>query len=195
MPDRTPRETALAYMDAWNAMDAAGCAACFAEDGVREGRILARATAGGARFPRFVGREAIRERIAGFMVAVPDLSVEVTRVGEGPADTAWLEWRLTGTHRADWGAWAARGERVERPGGVDLPGRRGAHRRGGRVHRPRRDDDAPRVAFLHLDHVAPDRFAPRPAVTGGRTGPPCCRPRRCRRRPARGRSPCTAGSR
>ena len=53
MPDRTPRETALAYMEAWNAMDAAACAACFAEDGVREGRILARATAGGARFPRF----------------------------------------------------------------------------------------------------------------------------------------------
>ena len=115
MPERTPRETALAYMEAWNAMDAAACAACFAEDGVREGRILARATAGGARFPRFVGREAIRERIAGFMVAVPDLRVDVLRVGEGPPDTAWLEWHLTGTHRADWGVWTARGERVDVP--------------------------------------------------------------------------------
>ena len=104
MPDRTPRETALAYMEAWNAMDAAACAACFAEDGVREGRILARATAGGARFPRFVGRDA-----------VPDLSVDVMRVGEGPPDTAWLEWHLTGTHRADWGVWTARGERVDVP--------------------------------------------------------------------------------
>ena len=90
MPERTPRETALAYMEAWNAMDAAACAACFAEDGVREGRILARATAGGARFPRFVGREAIRERIAGFMVAVPDLRVDVMRVD----DTGKvIEWR------------------------------------------------------------------------------------------------------
>jgi len=112
---RSPTETALAYMAAWNAMDPEGCAACFAEDGEREGRILARATAGGARFPRFVGRDAIRERIAGFMVAVPDLRVEVLRVGEGPEGTAWLEWRLTGTHREDWGAWTARGERVDVP--------------------------------------------------------------------------------
>ena len=115
MPARTPRATALAYMAAWNEMDAAACAACFAEDGVREGRILARATAGGARFPRFVGRRAIEERIAGFMAAVPDLAVEVLRVGEGPQDTAWLEWRLTGTPRADWGVWIARGERVDVP--------------------------------------------------------------------------------
>lgn len=115
MLDRTPRETALAYMEAWNRMDADGCAACFAEDGVREGRILARATAGGARFPRFVGRDDIRERIQGFMVAVPDLRVDVLRVGEGPEDTAWLEWRLTGTHREDWGAWTARGEAVDAP--------------------------------------------------------------------------------
>ena len=112
---RTPRETALAYMAAWNAMDADACASCFAEDGVREGRILARATAGGQRFPRFVGRKAIRDRIAGYMAAVPDLQVEVLRVGEGPQDTAWVEWRLTGTHQADWGAWEARGERVDVP--------------------------------------------------------------------------------
>jgi len=115
MATRTARETALAYMAAWNRLDASACADCFAEDGVREGRILARATAGGARFPRFVGRAAIRDRIAGFMEAVPDLSVEVLRVGEGPADTAWLEWRLTGTHRRDWGAWIANGERVDVP--------------------------------------------------------------------------------
>jgi steroid delta-isomerase-like uncharacterized protein len=102
-------------MEAWNRRDAAACAAHFAEDGVREGRILARATGGGARFPRSVGRDAVRERIAGFVVAVPDLRVEVLRVGEGPADTAWLEWRLTGTHREDWGAWPARGERVDVP--------------------------------------------------------------------------------
>jgi steroid delta-isomerase-like uncharacterized protein len=112
---RTPRETALAYMESWNRRDAAGCAACFAEDGVREGRIMAAATSPGQRFPRFVGRRAIEERIAGFIAAVPDLAVEVVRVGEGPEDTAWIEWRLTGTHTADWGRWAARGERVDVP--------------------------------------------------------------------------------
>lgn len=112
---RRPRDTALAYMAAWNALDADACAACFAPDGVREGRIMAQATRPGHRFPRFVGRDAIRERIAGFMEAVPDLSVEILRVGEGPEDTAWLEWRLTGTHTRDWGAWAARGERVDVP--------------------------------------------------------------------------------
>jgi steroid delta-isomerase-like uncharacterized protein len=111
---RSPRDTALAYMAAWNAHDAAACAACFAEDGVREGRIMARATRPGHRFPRFVGRAAIEERIGGFMVAVPDLAVEVLRVAEGDG-TAWLEWRLTGTHRADWGGWVARGERVDVP--------------------------------------------------------------------------------
>src|SRR5438045_3929575 len=112
---REPRETAIAYMAAWNAHDAAACAAFFAEDGVREGRIMAQATRPGHRFPRFVGRRAIEERIAGFMVAVPDLVVEVLRVGAGPEDTAWLEWRLTGTHRRDWGAWTARDERVDVP--------------------------------------------------------------------------------
>jgi steroid delta-isomerase-like uncharacterized protein len=115
MATRSPQDTALAYMGAWNAMDADACAACFAPDGVREGRILARATAGGARFPRFVGRDAIRERIRGYMDAVPDLRVDVLRVGTGPDDTAWLEWRLTGTHQRDWGAWVARGERVDVP--------------------------------------------------------------------------------
>jgi steroid delta-isomerase-like uncharacterized protein len=115
MAPRSPREAALAYMAAWNTRDAAACAACFAEDGVREGRIIAQATRPGHRFPRFVGRPAIRERIAGFMAAVPDLAVEVLRVGEGEGGTAWLEWRLTGTHRADWGGWVARGERVDVP--------------------------------------------------------------------------------
>lgn len=102
-------------MHAWNEHDADACAACFAEDGVREGRIMAKATSPGARFPRFEGRAAIRERIAGFMAAVSELAVEVIRVGEGPPGTVWLEWRLTGVHTADWGAWEARGERIDVP--------------------------------------------------------------------------------
>ena len=113
--DDAPRAVALRYMEGWNAHDADACAACFAEDGVREGRIMAQATRPGHRFPRFVGRDAVRERIAGFMAAVPDLAVEVLRVGEGPEGTVWLEWRLTGTHTADWGAWRASGERVDVP--------------------------------------------------------------------------------
>jgi steroid delta-isomerase-like uncharacterized protein len=100
-------------MDAWNRLDAGACAACFAEDGVREGRIMAQATSPGSRFPRFVGRQAIHDRIAGFMVAVPDLAVRVVRLGEGPDGTVWVEWHLTGTHQADWGRWTARGERVD----------------------------------------------------------------------------------
>jgi len=110
---RTPRETVLAYMDAWNRHDAGACAACFAEDGVREGRIMAQATSPGSRFPRFEGRQEIEDRIGGFMVAVPDLEVEVVRLGEGPDDTVWVEWHLTGTHQVDWGRWTARGERVD----------------------------------------------------------------------------------
>jgi steroid delta-isomerase-like uncharacterized protein len=112
---RGPRETAIAYMAAWNAHDAAACARCFAGDGVREGRIMAQATRPGHRFPRFVGRRAIEDRIAGFMVAVPDLAVEIIRIGTGPEDTVWLEWRLTGTHRRDWGGWKARDEAVDVP--------------------------------------------------------------------------------
>jgi len=109
------RELILRYMEAWNARDADACAACFAEDGVREGRILASATRPVHRYPRFTGRAAIRERIAGFMAAVPDLHVEVRRLCESPDGTVWCEWFLTGTHAADWGRWAARGERVEVP--------------------------------------------------------------------------------
>jgi steroid delta-isomerase-like uncharacterized protein len=109
------RELVRRYYEAWNATDAAACVACFAPDGVREGRIMARATRPGHRFPRFVGREAISERIGGFMAAVPDLAVDVLRIGQGEDGTVWVEWRLTGTHTADWGGWAARGERVDVP--------------------------------------------------------------------------------
>jgi steroid delta-isomerase-like uncharacterized protein len=100
---------------AWNARDAAGCAGCFALDGVREGRIMAQATRPGHRFPRFTGRDAIHDRIAGFIAAVPDLAVEVLRTAEGEDGCVWVEWRLTGTHTADWGGWRARGERVDVP--------------------------------------------------------------------------------
>jgi ketosteroid isomerase-like protein len=60
-----------------------------------------------------VGRQAIEDRIAGFMVAVPDLVVDVVRLAEGLDDTVWVEWHLTGTHQVDWGRWTARGERVD----------------------------------------------------------------------------------
>lgn len=109
------RDTVTRYYAAWNAHDADALAACFAEDGVREGRILAAATSPGSRFPRFAGRDAIRERLAGFIEAVPDLAVEILRSGEGPEGTVWVEWHLTGTHTGDWGRWQARGERVDVP--------------------------------------------------------------------------------
>ena len=109
------QETVARYYEAWNARDADGCAACFAPDGVREGRIMAQATSPGSRFPRFEGRAAIRERIAGFIAAVPDLEVEVVRTGLGEDGTVWVEWWLVGTHTGDWGRWTARGERVDVP--------------------------------------------------------------------------------
>jgi ketosteroid isomerase-like protein len=102
-------------MASWNRLDAGGCAECFAADGVREGRIMASATSPGSRFPRFEGRDAIRERIAGFMRAVPDLHVEITRITEDDDGNVWCEWRLRGTHTGDWGRWTATGARVDVP--------------------------------------------------------------------------------
>jgi ketosteroid isomerase-like protein len=95
-------DTILRYMESWNRLDANDCA-------------YGRATSPGHRFPRFEGRAAIRERIAGFMEAVPDLHVEVTRIAEDRDGNVWREWHLMGTHTAGWGRWAARGERVDVP--------------------------------------------------------------------------------
>lgn len=101
------------YVDAWNAHRPEACADCFAPDGERVWRVLAPAHVGGDPFPRFRGRDAVREGIASFMAAVPDLVVDVIALSDGSDGRIWTEWRLSGTHLGDWGPWPARGERVD----------------------------------------------------------------------------------
>jgi len=102
------------YADAWNDHDAAGCAACFAPDGFRVWCVRAPANvASPGDQVRFDGRDAIREVIGAFMASVPDLRLDVEALSEGSDDRIWTEWRLRGTHAADWGAWGARGEVVD----------------------------------------------------------------------------------
>ena len=54
--------------------------------------------------------------IGDFMRSVPDLRVDVTALSEGSDGRVWTEWRLTGTHREDWGDWMAGGEPVDLQG-------------------------------------------------------------------------------
>lgn len=101
------------YADAWNAHHPEACADCFAPDGERVWRVLAPPHVGGDPFPRFRGREAVREGIAAFVASVPDLVVDVTALSDGSDGRIWIEWRLSGTHLHDWGPWPARGEHVD----------------------------------------------------------------------------------
>ena len=101
------------YFDAWNDHDPAACGACFAPDGVREWRVLAPPHIGGAPFPRFVGPDAIADRIAEFMASVPDLELDMSALSAGSDERVWTEWRMRGTHAIDLGPWPARGEPVD----------------------------------------------------------------------------------
>ncbi|MCU0306420.1 MAG: ester cyclase [Thermoleophilia bacterium] len=64
---------------------------------------------------RYEGRAAVVEGIAGFMGALPDIRVEGGDAWEIEGG-AVLEWRVTGTHTADWDGWDAQGEAVDFPG-------------------------------------------------------------------------------
>jgi len=102
------------YADAWNDHDAAGCAACFTTDGLRVWCVRAPAYAPDPEdHPRFEGRDAIRDAIAAFMASVPDLRLDVDALSEGSDARIWTEWRVRGTHVADWGTWGASGEVVD----------------------------------------------------------------------------------
>lgn len=101
------------YERAWNDHDHRGCAACFAADGAR--KFVVEWPCGRPDDPPPVvrGRRAISDDIAMLMSAVPDLSVEVVSAGYGSDRRVWTEWRLRGTHSADWGRWRADGRRIE----------------------------------------------------------------------------------
>jgi hypothetical protein len=102
------------YADAWNDHDPAGCAACFVTEGRRIWCVRGVGAAPGPRQPpMFDGRDAIAASTAGFMASVPDLRLEVEALSEGSDGRIWTEWRLTGTHVADWGRWDAQGEAVD----------------------------------------------------------------------------------
>jgi len=101
------------YERGWNLHDHRGCAECFTADGVRE--FLVAWPCGDPDGPPHLlgGREAIAQDIGGLMAAVPDLSVEIVAAGYGSDRRLWTEWRVRGTHSADWGRWRARGRRIE----------------------------------------------------------------------------------
>jgi len=86
-------------LQATNAHDVAGIAACFAEEYENE------TPAHPAR--SFRGREQVRRNWQQILGFVPDLRAEVTRsVIDG--ETAWTEWEMTGT-RGDGSAHQMRG--------------------------------------------------------------------------------------
>jgi len=99
-----------AYVAAWNAHDAHACGALFTDDGVREWEVKPL-----AGVSRFKGRVAVVESIQELMTAVPDIHVELHNVWEIPGG-AVVEWRVRGTHQADWDIWTAQGEAVNFPG-------------------------------------------------------------------------------
>jgi steroid delta-isomerase-like uncharacterized protein len=78
--------------DAWNAHDADGVAACYAEDAVL--------TDVGLPDP-LRGRAAIRDSVAGYLAAFSDFRAE--DVGEPivSGNRAAQEWKVTGTHDGD----------------------------------------------------------------------------------------------
>jgi steroid delta-isomerase-like uncharacterized protein len=88
------REEILGRIDemdaAFNRHDAAGVAACYAENAPLHDPAV----------PGVVGREAVRDYIAGYMQAFPDLTWERISA-EVDGDVAVEEWRASGTHDGD----------------------------------------------------------------------------------------------
>jgi steroid delta-isomerase-like uncharacterized protein len=93
-----------ALESAWNTRDGKAVAAAFIPDGVRLEYALPGA--------RLEGREAIAEHTAGYIHAVPDCSLEIRKVIEGPDDQVTVEWTYHGTHTGDLPGLPAQGERV-----------------------------------------------------------------------------------
>ena len=96
----TEEELPAVYERAWNAHDAAACAACFAPEGVRELRLLLPCRSPGGRDP-VRGRDAIAEDVRHVLDAVPDLSVEVLGAAYSSDRRLWTEWRARGEMAED----------------------------------------------------------------------------------------------
>ncbi|WP_217914841.1 ester cyclase [Miltoncostaea marina] len=101
------------YADAWDARDPVACAGCFAPDAVRTWCVRPPGDSGRGALPRFVGREAIAEGIAGFMAAAPDMRLVIDALSEGSDDRIWVEWRITGTRQRPWRGIPGNGEPFE----------------------------------------------------------------------------------
>jgi steroid delta-isomerase-like uncharacterized protein len=101
------REQILGLIDemdaAFNRHDAAAIAACYAENAPLHDQA--------APSP-VVGREAVREYIAGYMHAFPDLRWERVSA-EVDGQTAVEEWHVSGTHTGDMPGLRATGRRIE----------------------------------------------------------------------------------
>jgi ketosteroid isomerase-like protein len=102
-------EVVRAYAAAWNVPDADACGALFTDDGVREWMVRPLSPNIPARYE---GRASVTEGIRGFMVALPDIRVDMLNTWEVPGGAVG-EWRVTGTHTVDWDLWDAQGEAVQ----------------------------------------------------------------------------------
>ena len=101
------------YERGLNLHDHRDCAECFVDDAIREFLTAAPCADDDPAPHRVRGREAIAQDLGMLMRAVPDISVEVVSAGYGSDRRLWTEWRVRGTHAADWGRWRARGRRIE----------------------------------------------------------------------------------
>lgn len=101
------------YVRSWNLHDHRGCAECFTGDAIRAFQVEWPCADPADPSHELSGREAIDRDITGLMTAVPDVSVEVVSAGYGSDRRLWTEWRVRGTHSADWGRWRGDGRRIE----------------------------------------------------------------------------------
>lgn len=96
-------DTVTARVQAFNAHDADAVADFYIEDAVSRdmGRDMA-----------LMGRAAIRESLATYFDAFPDVVMGISRISVD-GDTAFLEWHAAGTHREPYHGIPATGRHVE----------------------------------------------------------------------------------
>jgi steroid delta-isomerase-like uncharacterized protein len=97
------QDTVVARVEAFNTHDPDAVAAFYIEDAVSRdmGRDMA-----------LMGRAAIRESLATYFDAFPDVVMGISRIGVD-GDTAFVEWHAAGTHREPYHGIPATGQHVE----------------------------------------------------------------------------------